>query len=211
MCDAAAAVFAERGFAVSTRDLARALGVTQALIYKHFGSKDRLISETLNRLFAVEHRPSWAEVFAATPGPLAVRLAAAYQQFILALDPHRLRLFIWAGLQGSRLAGRRGAALTRGVFSPLITALRAEAGLPGFETTPMMRGEREIAMMLHGSVVFMAIRQHIYGMPMPEDRPAVVDLYVSIFAVGALAALRELHAGGLPVSLRVEQLTPRKG
>ena len=49
MLDKAAAHFSRYGFDSSTRAVAEALGVTQALIYKHFASKDDLIEQTLEK------------------------------------------------------------------------------------------------------------------------------------------------------------------
>jgi hypothetical protein len=88
----------------------------------------------------------------------------------------------------------------------VIEALRAEAGLPGIADKPMMRGEREVAMMLHSSIVFLGIRKHIYRMPMPADRQSIVQLYAEIYVPGALAALRRIHAGELGEGFAVEQL-----
>ncbi|MCU0267275.1 MAG: TetR family transcriptional regulator [Acidimicrobiales bacterium] len=45
LVDAATTLFAEHGFtAVSTRDIARAAGVSHTLLFRHFGSKDALIA-----------------------------------------------------------------------------------------------------------------------------------------------------------------------
>jgi hypothetical protein len=94
------------------------------------------------------------------------------------------------------------------VFEPVVRALRREAGLLPIEERPMLRGERELVMMLHGSAVFLGIREHVYHMPMPDDRAAVVGLQVDIFLGGALPALRRIHAGEADASLMVEQLAP---
>jgi AcrR family transcriptional regulator len=52
LLDAAAQLFAERGYdAVSMRDIARAVGVTQANLYYHFRDKADLIQATLAQVF----------------------------------------------------------------------------------------------------------------------------------------------------------------
>ena len=49
---AAAELFAERGYdAVSMRDIAKVVGVTQANLYYHFQDKADLIQSTLERVF----------------------------------------------------------------------------------------------------------------------------------------------------------------
>ncbi len=92
----------------------------------------------------------------------------------------------------------------------MIAELRADCGLPNFEGRPMMRGERELAMILHGAVVFLGVRKHVYGMPMPDDMSDLVRLQVGTFLEGARNQLRRLHAGDAEDSLTVEQLDRRR-
>ena len=190
----AAALFAERGLDVSTREIADALGVTQALIYKHFESKEDLIERTLEFTFAPRDAASdrWID----PNKPLNEELLNYYVGLSARAGQQRMKLFIRAGLDGRSWPTRRGSALTKHLFLPVISALRRDAGLPGLSETPPMRGERELCMMLHASVVFLGIRQHIYGMEMPDDLSDVVALYVATFLTGAVAKMRDLHADG---------------
>ncbi len=205
MIDAAVPLLAEFGFAVSTRDIARHLGVTQALLYKHFDSKHGFISALLDQTF--ERRPrGLAEGLDDDAVPIAARLARFYATS--ANSKEGIRLFVRAGLEGWPVPARHGARLTRDVFRPVIKALRREAGLESLEERPLMRGERELAMMLHASVVFLGIREHIYRMPMASDRPRLVRFYVDIFLPGAMEQLRQLHASEREDGLGVRQLVP---
>lgn len=203
----AARHFAEHGFHSSTRDIARALGVTQALIYRHFASKGDLVEQTLQAALGGARRGgSWLDPAL----PIQAALLAYYTEFVAGSTEERMRLFIRAGLDGRSWPARRGHALTRNLFLPAIAGLRAEAGLPGTDALPPMRGERELVMMLHASMVFLGIRRHIYGMPMPERLDDVVGLYVETFMVGAVPALRALHAGGA-ASLKVRLAARPRG
>jgi AcrR family transcriptional regulator len=208
MLDQATTVLADEGLAVSTRTLAAALGVTQALIYKHFASKDAFVAAVLERAFGGKGRDPVA--LRDETKPLAERLVSFYSGRSDKAAGSRIRLFVRAALEGWPVPARRGAALTHQVFEPVVRALRQEAGLPSLEERPMLRGERELVMMLHGSVVFLGIREHVYHMPMPDDRDAVVRLQVDIFLGGAIPALRRIHAGEAGASLMVEQLDPRR-
>ncbi len=208
MLEAAVPFFAEHGFSASTRELGRHLGVTQALIYKHFGSKDGFIAALLERTFDGAWRRDTA-VLDDHARPLAERLAAFYGGHGPA-SKDRIRLFVRAGLDGWPVPARHGARLTPDVFRPVIRALRREAGLAGFAERPLMRGERELAMMLHASVVFLGIREHIYRMPMPGDRDGLIRFYVEIYLPGALAQLRRLHEGDAGDGLTVAQLAPAR-
>jgi AcrR family transcriptional regulator len=207
MLDRAMPVLADHGFSVSTRTLAATLGVTQALIYKHFPSKEAFISAVLASAFGKENRDP--AILRDESRPLAERLTAFYSAGSDRDGGNRIRLFVRAALEGWPLPVRRGAALTRQVFEPVVRALRQEAGLASLEERPMMRGERELAMMLHGSIVFLGIRKHVYRMPMPDDRNAIIRLHVDTFLAGALATLRRIHSGEAGQSMTVAQLTPR--
>lgn len=193
MLDDAAVHFAEFGFESATRDIADALGVTQALIYKHFASKEDLIERTLERNFAANADDGpWID----PDRPLKDELLRFYRGFVGRSSEVRMRLFIRAGLDGRSWPTRRGHSLNRGLFLPVIAALRAGAGLPGFDTYPAMRGERELVMTIHASMVFLGIRRHIYGMLMPDNLDDVVGLYVTNFLAGADTTIRALHDDG---------------
>lgn len=193
MLHKAAEYFATHGFESSTRNLASALGVTQALIYKHFDSKNDLIEQTLE---AALGEASDGRRRLNAGAPLEDSLRRFYKSFVSNATEKRMRLFIRAGLDGRSWPTRRGNALTRDLFLPTIAALRASACLPGLDERPPMRGERELVMMLHASMVFLGIRRHVYGMPMPDNLDDVVDLYVSTFMQGAVPEIRALHENG---------------
>lgn len=199
MLDDAAEHFARFGFESTTRDLARALGVTQALIYRHFESKDDLIERTLERMFSAD---SGTDPWIDQDGDLATELLRFYLGFVDRSSELRMRLFIRAGLDGRSWPTRRGNRLTTGLFLPVIAALRAAADLPSLHQRAAMRGERELVMTLHASMVFLGIRRHVYGMKMPDRLDDVVALYVTNFLTGAPATLQALHDSG-PDSLTV--------
>ena len=204
MTAAAAEYFAEHGLDASTRDIAKALDVKQALIYKHFSSKEDLIEQTLARAFAVDPVDApWLDL----EQGLEAGLLRYYTHLASKSNELRMRLFIRAGLDGRTWPARRGTALTQNLFLPIIEALRRDAGLPDLARTAAMRGERELVMMLHASVVFLGIRRHIYQTPMPDDVGDVVALLVTTFVASAVPAIRRLHENGQK-SLR-EPLAPQ--
>ena len=49
-------LFSKNGFSTSTRDIAAALGVTQALLYKYFDSKEALIEAVFKELYGSAER-----------------------------------------------------------------------------------------------------------------------------------------------------------
>ncbi len=82
---AADLLFAERGYdAVSVRDVADAAGVKKALVFYHFGSKDKLFAKVLEGYYA-GHRAALAEAYQPNlpPGPRMHQIINAYLDFIM--------------------------------------------------------------------------------------------------------------------------------
>lgn len=203
---AAESAFAEEGFALTTRELAARLGVTQALLYKYFHSKDELIAAVIDgRARGRDVEPLLAEL-RRPEQPLEARLRAFYRLQLEGLTATRIRLFVRANLDGLALAPRFGPRLTERILAPVLGELRAELGLADLDAVPMRRGERELVMALHGAMIFLAIRKHVYGMPMPDDLGELVDLQLRAYLPGALAELRRLQGAGIAASLTVKQL-----
>jgi AcrR family transcriptional regulator len=201
---AAAGLFAEQGFGVSTRQIADLLGVKQALLYRYFPSKQALIERVLAECFGADRwEPEWDTLLAERKLPLVERLVRFYEAYRRRSSAVSVKLWVQAGLSGAHVAGRYSGKLTRRVLAPIIRELRHDAGVPGFTERGFMRGERELAMMLHGGLMFINIRKHIYRMPMPDNLDDLVALHVRSFIPGALAELRRLHAGDADPALTV--------
>lgn len=201
---AAAELFAERGFGASTREIAARLGVTQALLYRYFPSKQALIDRVISARFGGERwNPDWDTLLADHTLPLEERLIRFYEAYRRRSKPASLKLWVQASLKGAQVAGRYSGTLTRRVLAPIIRELRHEAGLAGFAERGFMRGERELAMVLHGGLVFINIRKHIYRMPMPENLDDLLALHIRTFIPGALSELRRLHGGDAEPALTI--------
>lgn len=207
----AAAFFAERGFEAPTRELAERLGVTQALLYRYFRSKEELIERVLEHSFGRRKPRGRVSLLGDRTRPLEDRLSGFYQDYLAGVSATSIRLFVRGGLEGRGLAGRFSGLLTATILHPVVEELRHDVGLPDAGARPLMRGERELAMTLHGGVMFLAIRKFIYGMPMPDDLSDLVDLQVRTFLPGARAEIARLHAAPDQPTLTVRQLDRRRG
>ena len=195
--------FAREGFAASTRDLADQLGVRQALLYKYFPSKEALLEAIFEDVLSVHWLMEWSKVLSDYSLSLDERLAQFYIAHLENEDGIGLRLFLRAALDGWVLPKRRLALVKEKLVSPMIADMRREANLSGYETVPLMCGEFELAMMLHGSIIFHSMRAHIYGGDnIPADTSTVVRLYVSTFLLGARANLPGLHAPDAPACFK---------
>lgn len=194
----AAQLFADHGFAVPTRGIAERLGVTQALLYKYFPSKQALIAAVFDSYYLTQATVVEAGVLAETALPLDHRLARFYAAFSARMSEISLRLFLRAALDGLALPTQYAGHLDQRILFPLLETLRREAELPPLAKRPPSQGERELAMALHGSVVFLGIRRFVYRIALPAELEPEVALQVRAFLPGALAELRRLQS--LPLS-----------
>ena len=195
--------FAREGFAASTRDLADQLGVRQALLYKYFPSKEALLEAVFEEVLAVFWAMEWSKVLADYSLSLEDRLTQFFIAHLEAEDGIPMRLFMRAALDGWVLPTRRLELVKNKFVQPLIAALRSDAKLPGYDKSPLMMGEFELAMVLHSSVIFYSIRTHIYGGDLCPDVPAVVRLCVTNFLNGAQSSLLALHGPDAPAAFKL--------
>lgn len=202
----AAAFFAEVGLDGRTRDLAARMGVSQALLYRYFRSKDALIDRVYETVFSDLWNSQWNTLLVDRSRPLADRLTEFYRQYAGRFSYVSLRLFMLAGLFDKNLAQRYSFALTDRILRPIIGELRESVGAPAFDAAPMTRGERELAMMLHGGIIFIGIRKFVYQMPLPDRLDDLIALHVTAFIEGAGQIIGTLSAEDGPDSLTVPLL-----
>lgn len=96
---AAETVFAEKGYAAATsRDLARAAGVSESVLYRHFGSKAGLFAEAVVAPFAdvLEAFPGMIARTVSQPFEVAQLMRLFLSELLAQLGAHRrtLRMFL---------------------------------------------------------------------------------------------------------------------
>ena len=76
------------------------------------------------------------------------------------------------------------------VLLPVLGALRAEVGRAA-PVLPLGRDERDLVLNLHGAIVFVGIRRHVYGAVMSDARHMELGGgIIGTYLPGALAALK---------------------
>lgn len=180
--EGAVAFFSEVGLDGKTRDLARRLGVTQSLLFNYFATKDELIEAVYGRVYLDRLAPDWPDRLTDRRVPLRARILAFYTEYsALIFQQEWMRIFMFSGLAGAALNRRYLDHLGEVILRPLLAEVAAEARGP---VAPTM----EDIWNLHGGIVYIGIRQHIYGMPAPQD-PAdaiarAVDRFLGHFGIG---------------------------
>lgn len=199
--DEAAEFFASNGPAASTRALAKALGITQALLYRYFPSKEALLRAVYQGRFGQRWNPDWSELLRDRSRPLPERLEVFFAAYLDRLSPADYRLWMRAALEGWSFARLYHSDLVENVLTPIVGELRHEAGLPDLAKQPACYGELEIVCVLHGALTFMRVRRDIYAAPVHPDMAAIIRLNVATFLPGALQQLAALQQPDAPASL----------
>ena len=176
--------FAEEGFASSTRDLAKRLGVTQPLLYRYFSSKDDLIAEVYETVYVRRWRSEWDEMLVDRSVPLRTRLIDFYHAYTdVVFQRDWMRIFLFAGLKGGEINRRYIERVRMRILEPMVRECRDELGLPG----PPSDEDIELAWSMHGGIYYFGVRTEIYA----QTPLAGLDFVIESSVDGLIAALRK--------------------
>ena len=186
-------LFSKNGFSTSTRDIAAALGVTQALLYKYFDSKEALIEAVFKELYgSAERIPSISDYIGAN-----VSLDKTYSDFYKVYydrwDPDSLRLFFRAMLDGFTPQMLNAPVLKESVVYQIIGVLRHSQGLPSIESRSLSSEEFELAMVLHHAIIMLVIRKYIYKSEPVTGIEKGIELSVQTWLLGAQNKIKAIH------------------
>jgi AcrR family transcriptional regulator len=191
----AARCFSTRGFrGTTTRDVAAAVGITEAALYRYFPSKEAVYVALLDERMAVPEVMATLEPFARAGDDQQVfmRLARAILESVEA-DPSFLRLLLYSALEGHELA--------RPFYEARMRRLRE------FLTRYIARRTREGAFRGHepvlaaraflGMVVDHLIIRQVFGQKdaYPQSPERVAETYTAIFLDGMRSAPPVAAAG----------------
>ncbi|WP_108895567.1 TetR/AcrR family transcriptional regulator [Palleronia abyssalis] len=161
--DAAVSFFADEGLDGNTRDLAKRLGVTQSLIFKYFDNKQALLEAVYAHVYLDRISPDWSDLLRDRSRTLRDRMITFYSEYgDRIFDYAWMRIFMFSGLAGADLNRRYLTHLSQTLLLPMLDEIRHEVGRDD-AVTP------EDLWSLHGGIVYIGIRKHIYKMPVPAD------------------------------------------
>ncbi len=180
--DGAVTFFADVGLEGKTRDLAKRLGVTQSLLFNYFATKDDLIEAVYEQVYLNRISPDWPKRLTDRSVPLRQRLLDFYNEYsALIFQREWMRIFMFSGLAGAELNRRYLDHLGGVILRPLLAEVDALAD-------GSVRPSMEDVWNLHGGIVYIGIRQHIYQMPGPADPSEAiaraVDQFLTFFDIG---------------------------
>ncbi|MCV6591854.1 MAG: TetR/AcrR family transcriptional regulator [Silicimonas sp.] len=152
--------FAEDGFSITTRELARRLDVTQPLLYRYFRSKDALISEVFETVYHRRWREEWDLMLIDRSKDLRTRLSIFYRDYSeVVFERTLLRVFLYAGLKEPEMSRRCLERTEQHLLTPILQEYRQEKGLA---TGPISVEEAALASIMHGGINDHALRAEVF-------------------------------------------------
>lgn len=176
--------FAECGFEGQTRELAKRMGVSHAVIYRHFNSKDALIERVYDHVYVKRWNPDWEPLVLDRSRSLQERLTQFYVEYSRRVfDYDWVRIFVSSGLKSYGLTERYLDIIRSKIIRPAALELRHEIGHDS-DLIPLSDEELELFWGLHGAVFYIAIRKYVYQEPVEIDVEAAVTNTVNVFFNG---------------------------
>lgn len=185
--DGAVAFFAKHGLIAQTRELARALGVSQSLIYHYFKTKDDLVERVYERAFNSRWRDDWLTMLADRGVAMADRLKGFYKSYLSVIDDSDyIRLVMIYGLDNSSMPRRYLQTQISSILRTIATELNA-AYAPGRADEPPRPDEIESVWLLQSTFFHYLVRKHILRSETPLDTDKMIDDTIDHFLAGAVA------------------------
>lgn len=186
--------FAEHGFDGQLKDLAEVIGVSQALIFAYFGSKQTLIERVYEKVYIARWKDAWYEGLVDRTKPLDDRLREYYVDYLKAIDePIWIRIVLYSGLSGNELTRRyvsnRVEKLLRAIVSEVYDTFKFSK--KEFPETDLY----EIVWDLQSSFLYGLVRKHIWKLPVMTDSERLVEQRVRHFMNGLMARSSERKRG----------------
>ena len=182
--EGAVSYFAEVGFEGQVRELATRLGITNALLFRYFPTKDDLVERVYQQVYLGRWRPEWEDWLRDRSHPLETRLRRFYKSYLSMIFTYDwIRIFFFAGLKGVNINERYLHVLATRVIAPICEEVRFEYGLPSPVDIPLSGVEQDAVWGLQGQILYISIRRFIYNQPL-EQPEAIVDAAVDVFLSG---------------------------
>jgi AcrR family transcriptional regulator len=176
--------FADYGFNAQMRELAKALGVSPALIFAYFKNKEILLEAVYDEVFASRWSDDWTTLIKDNKIPLPERLARFYLSYLGVIDDRNwIRISMRASLEGEGLVHRYLSEHLDGLLGLIAMQVRKFTGDKSARGAPS-QVEIERVWQLHSAAVYYLVRKHIHHSAVMEDRVSFVNSIVDGFICG---------------------------
>jgi AcrR family transcriptional regulator len=189
--DVALDIFAEKGFTgTRTKDIAKKAKISETLIFQHFKTKAKLYHEALIYLFSGHPvMPELADKIAQCDDFGVLSTLAGHMIHHSRRDPRIIRLAIWNGLEGLRLAEKHGHHKAddshQSPEQALTNYIQERVRSGAFRS---LDPELVTRLFIQTIMMFAADQElHLFGPPLPQSDDAAVKTLVSMFLDGMKA------------------------
>ena len=194
--------FAEHGFEAQTRELAARIGVSQALIYRYFQTKEDLIEEVYQRIYMSRWNALWEKLLSDRRIPLEQRLKEFYRSYLATFDDYAwIRVSVYSGLRGNNLVSRYIDRVIERVVKVITLELRHECGLPQILPADIPKLDLELTWNMHSTIIYLLMRRYVFQKAPCDDNDAVVEQMIDQLFSGTVAVLRRRHRSAAPLKL----------
>lgn len=160
--DGAIQFFAKYGFGGQLRDLAKSIGITHALLYHYFPTKQALVDRVYAEVFEDRWRSEWDALLDNSGLSVEDKLTAFYLEYVnITLSQEFTRILVFSGLTDHTITDRFFAMLRARLFPRLIRETRRFRGV--VSRARSSEREMELLMGLHGGFFYISMRRWIYG------------------------------------------------
>jgi AcrR family transcriptional regulator len=191
---AAASLFAEKGFnGTTTREIAKAAGVSEALVFKYFPTKRTLYAAILAEKVTVNELLDAVESAAEKRDDHRVFTMIASYRIRPGVDSTLLRLLLFSALEGHELSEMFFGKHHKVFYDHLAAYIRTRIDDGAFRPVdPLLAARAFIGMVVHHRLL-----HEIFGVPMHQSHEDTVATYVDLFLTGLLKepASRETLGG----------------
>lgn len=178
---AAASLFAAKGFnGTTTREIARAAGVSEALVFKHFPTKRALYAAILAEKVSVDELLGAVEESARKRDDRRVFMLIAGFRIRPGVDPTLLRLLLFSALEGHELSDIFFAKHHKVFYDHLATYIQLRIKEGAFrDVDPLLAARAFIGIVVHHRLL-----HEIFGVSMHRTHDETVATYVELFLNG---------------------------
>jgi len=180
---AAASLFAAKGFnGTTTKEIAKAAGVSEALVFKHFTTKRALYTAILAEKVTVDELLEAVEESAKKRDDRRVFTLIASFRIRPGVDPTLLRLLLFSALEGHELSDIFFSKHHKVFYDHLAAYIRTRIDEGAFrDVDPLLAARAFIGMVVHHRLL-----HEIFGVPMHRPHDETVTTYVDLFLSGLI-------------------------
>ncbi len=180
---AAASLFAAKGFnGTTTKEIAKAAGVSEALVFKYFPTKRTLYAAILAEKVTVSELLEAVEAAAKKHDDHRVFTMIARYRIHPGVDSTFLRLLLFSALEGHELSEMFFGKHHKVFYDHLAAYIRTRIQDGAFRPVdPLLAARAFIGMVVHHRLL-----HEIFGVPMHRSHEETVATYVDLFLAGLI-------------------------